>query len=81
LNKLIQHESLAGKIALYTAAGMAPHEITGLALQLAWPRARVAANNDYLRREWAAIRAPQAGHSGKVKRRRPEAAMSRLLNC
>jgi hypothetical protein len=58
LPDLIQHQSIAGKVALYTlAGGMEPHTITSVALMLAWPNARVALYNKYLKREWAQTRA------------------------
>jgi hypothetical protein len=58
LPDLIQHRTIAGKVALYTLAGdMEPHTITSVALMLAWPNARVALYNKYLAREWAQTRA------------------------
>jgi hypothetical protein len=57
LPDLIQHRTIAGKVALYTLAGdMEPHQITACAFMLACPKASVAAYNNYLKREWAAVR-------------------------
>jgi hypothetical protein len=57
LPDLIQHNTIAGKVTLYTlAGGMEPHTITSVALMLAWPKARVAAYNNYLDHEWRLVR-------------------------
>jgi hypothetical protein len=54
---LIQHNTIAGKVALYTLAGnMEPHAITGLALLLAWPKARVSLYHKYINQEWRQVR-------------------------